>query len=46
MVEMQFGINIFFRKISVVSDVFKNDGEFIPDPRCSDRESKFTEVLF
>ena len=48
MVEMQFGINnvlSFFWKIAIVSDVFK-DGEFIPDPRRSDRESTFAQVKF
>ena len=31
----------FFRKIAIVSD-----GEFIPDPRHSDRESMFAQVKF
>ena len=45
MVEMQFGINVkFFRRVAKVSDVFQGDGEFIPDPRPSDREKTFAQV--
>ena len=47
MVEMQFEINVlsFFRKIAIVSG-FQSDGECIPDPGHSDRESTFTKVQF
>ena len=46
MVEMQFGINMY----SVFSEdiysfrCFQSDGEIIPDPRRSDRESTFAQV--
>ena len=32
--------------VAIVSDVFKSDGEFILDPKCSDRESTIVQVQF
>ena len=48
MVEMLFGINVsfeFFLKSSRFR-CFQSDGEFIPDPRRSNRESMFAQVKF
>ena len=36
----------FFRKIAIVSNVLESDGESIPDPRHSDRESPFVQIKF
>ena len=48
MVEMQFGIDVlsFFSENSNSFRRFQSDREFIPDPRCSDRESTFNQVKF
>ena len=44
---MQFGINVeFCLEGSYHFRCFHSDGEFIPDPRRSDRESMFTQVEF
>ena len=48
MVKMQFGINIssvFFGRYHSFR-CFQSDGEFIPDPTRSDRESTFAQVKF
>ena len=47
MVEMQFEINmsqVFFYKSNYSFRCFQSDGEFIPDPRHSDRESMVAQV--
>ena len=46
--EMQFGIDVlsFFSENSYIFRCLQSDGEFIPDPRRSDRESTFTQVKF
>ena len=49
MVEKQYGINIcleFFLEDSCSFRCFQSDGEFIPDPRRSGRESRFAQVKF
>ena len=45
MVEMQFGINIVL-KVSYSFRYFQSDGDFIPDPRHSDRVSTFVQVKY
>ena len=48
MVEMQFGINMScgFLEGSYSFRCFQSDGEFIPDPRRSNRENMFVQVKF